>query len=75
MVAAENVPEKNVRRRTWIVVKRSWMGRTWRRDYGRRLEGNEGFSERKREQKTREGGTFYVGHRCGGKATVSDNNN
>lgn len=31
--------------------------------------------EREREQKTREGGTFYVGHRCGGKATVSDNNN
>ena len=68
--AAEKVPEKIVRRRTWIVVKRSSMGRSRRGEEGRLGKGSEGFSDREREeeeeeegksereQKTRE---FYVG--------------
>lgn len=40
--AAEKAPEKIVRRRTWIVVKRSRMGRFRRRGERRRLEKSEG---------------------------------
>lgn len=76
-VADEKNREKIVRDRTWIVVKRESNLKIPMKRKATAIEGNEGFSERKRKRKKKKGESRKRGKegilcwdRCGGKPTA-----